>query len=156
MLAVDPNQPIHAVASMDTLVADAFGPHRLTTALLVFFAALALVLVVGGLYAMLAFEVVQRTAEIGLRLAIGAAPGDVLRLFVGRGLRLALAGCVLGTAVVLGGAQVLRRLVYQISPHDPATLVATLGLVMLVTLAASLLPALRALRIDPMIAIRAE
>ncbi len=156
ILAVDPNQPIHAVATMGTLVSDAFGPHRLTSALLLFFAALALVLVVGGLYAMLSFEVVQRTAEIGLRLAVGAAPGDVLRLFVGRGLRLALAGCLLGTAVVLGSAEVLRRLVYQISPHDPATLAATLALVMLVTLVASLVPARRALRIDPMIALRSE
>jgi putative ABC transport system permease protein len=104
----------------------------------------------------LSFEVVQRTPEIGLRLAIGAAPGDVLRLFVGRGMRLALAGCALGTLVVLAAAQVLQRLVYQISPHDPATLAAILALVLLVAVASCLVPTRRAMRIDPMIALRSE
>jgi len=156
VLALDPGQAIYAIATMDAVVADAFGPHRLTSALLAFFALLALILVVVGLYAMLAFEVAQRTPEIGLRLAIGAAPGDVLRLFVGRGIRLTLAGCALGTLAVLAAAQVLQRLVYQISPHDPATLAAILALVLLVALAACLLPARRAMRIDPMIAMRSE
>jgi putative ABC transport system permease protein len=156
VLALDSGQSIYSIETMDTLVADAFGPHRLTSALLAFFALLALTLVVVGLYAMLAFEVAQRTAEIGLRLAIGAAPGDVLRLFVGLGIRLALLGCALGMLVVLLAAQVLQRLVYQISPHDPATLSAILALVLLVALAACLLPARRAMRIDPMIAIRSE
>jgi putative ABC transport system permease protein len=156
VLAVDPSQPVHAIATMDTVVADAFGPRRLTSALLAFFALLALTLVVVGLYALLSFEVVQRTPEIGLRLAIGAAPGDVLRLFVGRGMRLALAGCALGTLVVLAAAQVLQRLVYQISPHDPATLAAILALVLLVAVASCLVPTRRAMRIDPMIALRSE
>lgn len=156
VLTLDPTQPIYAISGMDTLITDAFGPHRLTTALLAFFAALALFLVVGGLYAMLAFEVVQRTPEIGLRLAIGAAPRDVLRLFVGRGLRLALAGCALGTLLVLAAAQLLQRLLYQVSPHDPGTLAAILALVLLVAVAACVLPARRAMRIDPMIAIRSD
>jgi putative ABC transport system permease protein len=156
MLAVDPSQAIHAVATMDELVVDAFGPRRLTSALLSFFALLALTLVVVGLHALLAFEVAQRRPEIGLRLAVGASPGDVLRLFVGRGIRLALAGCALGTLVVLAAAQVLQRLVYQVSPHDPTTLAGILALVLLVAVVSCLVPARRAMRIDPMIALRCE
>jgi putative ABC transport system permease protein len=156
MLSIDPGQSIYAVSTMDTLVTDAFGPRRLTSALLAFFAVLALVLVVGGVYAVLAFEVVQRTSEIGLRLAIGASSRDVLGLFLNRGLKLALIGSLLGVLVVLAATKILQQVVYEISPHDPLTLAIILALVLVVALAASLLPARRATKIDPMLALRIE
>jgi putative ABC transport system permease protein len=153
---MDPELPIHEVFSMDSLVASSFGPKRLTTVLLVFFAVSGVTLVIVGLYSVIAFSVTQRTREIGVRLALGAQRANVLRLILRQGIQLGLVGIGIGLIASFGAARVLRSLFINIDPVDWLTLaLASAGLALIVLLA-SYVPALRATRIDPMIALRHE
>ena len=132
------------------------GERLFDTVLLAGFAMLALVLASIGVYGLIAYSVVQRTREIGVRMAIGATSLDVLRLVVGQGARLAAAGVAMGLVGAFGASRLARTLLFGVSPADPATFAASALLLLAVGALASLAPALRASRIDPQEAIRAE
>ncbi|HEX8725955.1 MAG TPA: ABC transporter permease [Gemmatimonadaceae bacterium] len=138
----------------DDYIRDALAPSRFAMALLGTFAAIALVLSAVGLYGMIAYNVSQRTREIGVRMALGARPGSITALFVREGVRLAVAGLVIGTAISLGATRVMAGMLYAVTPQDPATFVGIVGLVAAIALAASYVPTRRALRVDPTEALR--
>jgi ABC-type antimicrobial peptide transport system permease subunit len=120
------------------------------------FAALALLLAAVGLYAVLAYSVSRRTHELGVRMALGARRGDVLRLVLGHGLRVTAIGIALGVVGALGLTRLLQSLLYEVHPTDPATFAFVLLLMASVSVAASYLPARRAMRVDPMEALKYE
>jgi predicted permease len=153
---LDPQQPITDMQPLAEQRTQALAPHRLVASLLGLFAALALVITASGLIGVVAYSVSQRTREIGVRLALGAAPSTVLRMVLRQGMTLVLAGlCVgLGAAVVFG--RLGRGLLFGVAPLDPLTY-ATVPLVLLgISLAACALPARQATRVDPMLALRSE
>jgi ABC-type antimicrobial peptide transport system permease subunit len=130
--------------------------ERLVAHLSSFFGLLALALACLGLYGLLSYEVSRRTREIGIRAAMGAQQRDVFRLVVGQGVVLVIVGAVVGTAGALGLTRYLQSLLYGVRPTDPITFVAVGLLLSLVSLAACYLPARRAMRVDPMVALRYE
>jgi putative ABC transport system permease protein len=124
--------------------------------LFVLLGGLALVLAAVGVYGVVAYSVTQRTHEIGVRMAIGARPADVRRMVLGQGCRLALAGVAIGLALALVAARVMRGLLFHVSPSDPATFVSVAAALVGIAALASYIPARRATRVDPMIALRGE
>jgi putative ABC transport system permease protein len=156
MATIDPQQPIYDVDTMDQIVADSFGPKRLTLFLLAFLAAVVLVLSSVGLYAALAYSVGQRRHEIGIRVALGADGRDISRMVVSHGARLALFGVAIGLAASLLLTRLMQDLLYGVSAGDPLTLAGTAILLTVVALAACFIPARRATQIDPLVALRHE
>ncbi len=152
--AVDHDQPVSAVQTMDDLVEAEVGQRRVVVRLLGSFAGVAVLLALIGIYGVIAYSVAQRTQEVGIRRALGAQRGDILRLVVGQGLALALAGVTLGIGGALALTRVLKDLLFHVSATDPATFAGIAVLFILVALAASYFPAQRAARIDPMSALR--
>ncbi len=153
---MDPSLPVAAIRTMTDVVESAESAPRFTGWLLGLFAALALTLAAIGIYGVLAYLVSQRTREIGIRMAVGAAPSSVLRLVVWRGVRLALQGVGIGLIVAFVGARLMATLLYQIQPRDPLTFVAVPLVLSGVALLASVIPAFRAMRVDPINALRTE
>jgi len=154
--AVDRNQPVSSVAAMLQLVADKLVARQLEVELLSVFAGLALLLAAIGLYGLLAYTVVQRMREIGVRIALGAQPRQVLRATMGEGLRLVLAGLAIGSAGAWALTGAMRKLLYGVTASDPATFAAAAILLVAVGLLACYVPARRAAAIDPMVALRYE
>jgi putative ABC transport system permease protein len=154
--AMDPSLPVAAIRPMTDVVDSAGSAPRFTGWLLGLFAALALTLAAIGIYGVLAYLVSQRTREIGIRIAVGAAPASVLRLIVGRGLRLAFQGVVIGLVAAFIGTRVMVALLYQVQPRDLLTFVAVPLVLSLVALLASVIPAVRAMRVDPINALRTD
>src|SRR5690242_4085880 len=153
---IDRNQPLVKVRTMeDNISANAAQP-RFRTWLLGIFAALALLLAAVGIYGVMSYSVTQRINEIGIRIALGARPGDVFRIIVGEGLRLALAGVAVGVCVAFAMTRTLRSFLYGISASDPLTYIATAAALTLVAIAACYFPARRATRVDPIVALRYE
>jgi predicted permease len=153
---VDPEQPVFDVQTMEQRIAASLGPRRAAIDLLTFFAVLALTLSAIGLFALVRYTVAQRTQEIGVRIALGATRADVWRMVINQGLRLVFTGVAVGSLAALAVARVLKTELYEVSASDPATYVAAaIGLV-LTALLACWLPARRAARVDPMIALRHE
>ena len=154
--ALDKGVPVYQVATMDQLLSNSVAPQRFNLFLLGLFAALALTLAAVGIYGVLSFGVSQRTHEIGIRLALGAHPRDVLRLVVRQGMKLALTGLAIGVVASLALTRLMASLLFEVSATDPATFAAVAILLALVALAACYIPARRAMRTDPMIALRYE
>jgi putative ABC transport system permease protein len=154
--SVDPTLIARRARVGDDYVKDALAPTRFTLALLGTFASVALVLAIVGLYGSIAYSVTQRTREIGIRIALGASAKAVTRLVVSDGVRLAAIGLVVGLATAMATTHVLSSLLYSVPAGDPATFIVTSILVALTALAASYVPARRAMRIDPVEALRAE
>jgi ABC-type antimicrobial peptide transport system permease subunit len=137
-------------------VSDSVAQRRFSMLLLALFAGVALFLAGVGLYGVVAYTVAQRTREIGVRMAIGARRGDVLRLVVGGGLRLAVIGVVVGTGAALALARFVESLLYEVTPFDPLSYLATAGVLLAVAAIACFVPAARAAGIDPLVALRQE
>jgi predicted permease len=154
--SLDPELPIYNVRGLEALVHEASGESRFQAGLLALFAALALVLATVGIYGVIAFSVSQRAHEIGLRLALGAHPRDVLALVLGQGARLAALGVLLGVASAFALSRLLSTLLYRVTATDPLTFAGVSLLLMAVSLLACWLPARRAARVDPMVALRYE
>jgi putative ABC transport system permease protein len=154
--SVDPQIPVYGVLTMNEYVGQATEQSRLNMALLASFGALALVLAGVGIYGVLSYLAGRRTQEIGIRLALGATRGDVLRLIVWHGMSLASAGMTIGLAVAWAVTQSLRGLLFGVSPHDPATYAGIVTLLASVAFGASYLPGRRATRVDPIETLRCE
>jgi putative ABC transport system permease protein len=153
---IDKDQPVTNVQTMEELFESARAQPRLTMFLLGIFSATALLLAIVGIYGVISYSVVQRTQELGIRMALGAARGDILRLVIGHGLVLTLAGILIGVGASFALTRVMSTLLYQVSPADPLTFTLSAALFTLVALTASYLPARRATRIDPTNALRSE
>ncbi|HRI16568.1 MAG TPA: ABC transporter permease [Verrucomicrobiota bacterium] len=156
ILTVDPDQPVANILTMEQIVTRSVAERRLATLLLSLFAGLALALAVIGLYGVMAFNVTNRTREIGIRLALGAQTNDVLGLILKHGGTLIGWGIVLGLVGAFAVAQLMKSLLFQVGAADPMTYVATPVVLALVALAACFIPARRAARVDPMVALRGE
>jgi predicted permease len=154
--AVDPNQPVFDVQTMDQFLAQNRWPYRVFGTMFTLFAIIALVLSAVGIYAVTAYSVTQRTQEIGLRMALGAQPGQVSWLILRQGLIQLAVGLSLGLAAALAISPVLQTLLVQIKPSDPLTLVAICSLLAGITVAACLIPARRATHLDPLAALRVD
>jgi predicted permease len=154
--AVDPQQPITNVASMEEIVARSVGGHRFNLVLMSALAVLALVLAGVGIYGVLSYLVTQRTREIGVRMALGATAGQVLRLIIRQGLVAVGIGVAIGLGLVIAGTRLLRSLLVGVSTTDPLTFVVAAAALTVVALIATSIPAQRASALDPLRALRKE
>ena len=152
----DPDQAVASVSTFEARLSRAVAQPRLQTGLLGLFAALAVLLAAIGIYGVMAVAAVQRTKEIGIRMALGAVRRDVLTLVVRQGFALAAAGLVIGVAGALALTRVLRSLLFSVSATDPAVFGAIVALLAVIALVACYLPARRAARVDPMVTLRHE
>jgi putative ABC transport system permease protein len=153
---IAPGVPIYSVSTMQEKVSSTLEQSHFDTFLLTIFAATALLLSAVGIYGVLSYTVAQRTRDIGIRMALGATQTRVVREVVGQGLWLTLTGIVIGIAGALAASRVLQKLLYGIKPTDAITFVVGSLVLAAVALAASYLPARRASRVDPMVALRYE
>jgi len=153
---VDPTLPVSNIRTLDEIVSSSLATRRLTMWLLAAFAGLALVLALAGVYGVLAYSVSRRTAEIGVRLALGAEHGNVLRSVVLAGMRPVIVGAAIGLGAAIWLSRFMANLLFEVQPHDPATYVAMGTVVALIALLACYIPARRVLRIDPAVALRVE
>ncbi|HYY42012.1 MAG TPA: FtsX-like permease family protein, partial [Pyrinomonadaceae bacterium] len=153
---IDNTQPVYAVNTMAQILSDSLAAQRLSMLLLSLFAAGALIIAAVGIYGVMSYSVVQRTHELGIRLALGAQPRDVLRLVIRQGMLLALAGVAVGLVGALLLTRVMTTLLYGVHPTDPVTFTAVSLILLTVALTACFIPARRATRVDPLIALRHE
>jgi putative ABC transport system permease protein len=154
--SVDKDQPVGDISTGERLMAQAVAQPQLRTMLLSLFAGLALVLASLGIYGVMSNTVAQRTHEIGVRMALGAGQSSVLRLVLSNGMRLTLLGIALGTAGAFALTRLIKGFLFHVTPTDPATFVEVALFLFLVALLASYIPARRATRVDPVVALRYE
>jgi len=154
--ALDPDQPVTGVATMEEILARSLSQPRFGMVLLALFAGVALLLAAIGVYGVVAYEARQRTHEIGIRTAIGATPWDVVRLVVGDGLKLSLVGAALGVVIAFGLMRLLESLLYGVRQYDPFTFLAMPAVLVAAAALAAYLPARRAMRVGPGVALRQE
>jgi putative ABC transport system permease protein len=154
--SLDPALPLSQVRTMDDRLAAAVGPRRFSMLLLAVFAGIALLLAAVGIYGVISFDVTRRTQEMGVRMALGAERGSVVRLVLRQGLRPALVGVAVGVAGALALTRLLRSQLYGVAATDPVTFAVVIGLLLGIAALATLLPARRATRVDPMVALRSE
>jgi putative ABC transport system permease protein len=156
ILAVDRAQPIYDLKTMAQIVGDSVSQPRLYMLLLGIFAGIALVLASVGIYGVMNYSVNQRKHEIGIRMAIGAQRSDIMKMIVGQGMLMAAAGVVIGLVAAFFLGRVVEMLLFGVSGRDPMTFIGLPFVLILVSLLASYVPARRATRVDPVIALRAE
>jgi putative ABC transport system permease protein len=154
--ALDPNIPVGKIQTMDQILTRWSAPRRFQTILLTSFAALALLLTAVGIWGVVSYSAAQRTHEMGIRMALGARPGDVLGLILGEGGRLVVAGVALGAAAAAGLTRLMQSLLFEVTPRDPATFLIVACVVGVAALGACSVPARRAMRVDPIEALRCE
>jgi putative ABC transport system permease protein len=154
--SIDKDQPVANVASMEQILSQSVGEPRFRTLLFSVFAALALILAGVGIYGVMSYSVARRTHEIGIRMALGARPGDTIKMVVGQGLTLTITGVAVGLAASVGLTRLLESLLFGVSPTDPFTFAAIALLLTGVAAVACYIPARRATRVDPMRALRCE
>jgi putative ABC transport system permease protein len=153
---LDAELPLDGMGTVDALVATSLSQRRFAMLLMVIFAGLALILAMVGIYGVIAYSVTQATQEIGIRMALGARRADVLGMvFTYAGLLIA-AGLVIGGAAAMGTGRFLASQLFEVKPTDPATFAAVAGVLLTTALAACAIPALRAMRVDPLVALRNE
>jgi putative ABC transport system permease protein len=152
--SLDPNIPVPEMSAMPTAIAEAYTPHRMTTQWMTVFSALALVLSAVGLYAMMARTVAQRSREIGIRMALGAQTADILGVVLRRGAMVTAIGAAIGLAGATAITQSLSLILYEVSARDPVMYMSVAAVLMLVALMACYLPARRAAKLDPAMALR--
>jgi putative ABC transport system permease protein len=154
--SIDKDQPIFAISTMNQLVSDSVSTRTFTLILLGLFSGLALVLAAIGIYGVISYSVAQRTRDIGIRIALGASRRDVLQDILGLGLRLTVAGLILGLIGAFAVTRVLSSLLYGVHSTDALTFTSVSLVLIVVAVLASYLPARRAMRIDPIVALRYE
>lgn len=156
LASINKDLPLSQAQTMDQLIEDSVVQERFRTWLVSGFAGLALLLAVIGIYAVISYSVAQQTREIGVRIALGATAGDVSKMVLGHGLRLAIAGIAIGLISALGVTRILRSMLYSTSSTDLLSFVLTSAVLLAVALLACYIPALRAARVDPIVALRYE
>jgi len=154
--AIDKDQPVYSLRTMEQLLREMIAQRRLNMLLLGIFSVISLVLAAVGIYAIISYSVTERTHEIGIRLTLGAERRDILRLVVGQGMLLALLGVAIGLAAAFALTRLMSSLLYGVSATDPVTFGGISLLLVLIALVASYIPARRAMRVDPMVALRYE
>jgi putative ABC transport system permease protein len=154
--AMDPTRPLYAVQTADDLVAANVAPRRFALTLVGLFAGLALLVASIGIYGVISYTVTESTKELGIRMALGALKSDVMRMVLGRGLRLVAMGIGIGAIAALAATRVMASFLFNTSASDPVTFIAVAGIFVMVALAACLIPALRATNVDPMVALHYE
>ena len=156
LTALDKNQPIHSFKPLEAEVSKLVAPQRFTTMLLAGFAALAALLAAIGIYGVMSYSVTQRTNEIGIRMALGAQTRDVMKVVMRQGVILTVAGVTIGLAASFALTRLISDLLFGVEATDPATLIAITLLLLVVALLACFIPARRATRVDPIVALRYE
>jgi ABC-type antimicrobial peptide transport system permease subunit len=154
--SLDKDLPVADMKTMDQLLSESVARPRFRTFVFLILGSLALMLAMTGIYGVMSYLVAQRTREIGIRVALGAQRGNVLRLIIRQGMSLAVIGVVIGLGAALALARLMTSLLYDIRPTDPVTLVAITLMLLAVAMAACWLPALRATKVDPLVALRSE
>jgi putative ABC transport system permease protein len=154
--AVDPDQPIYNIRTMDEIRGESVAPQRLNLILLSLFAGIAFVLAIVGIYGVMSYAVTQRTHEIGIRMAIGAQPRDVFRMILGQGMFLTVIGLVIGLLGAFGLTRLMGAMLFAIKPTDPLTFTAVALLLAGVALIACYVPGRRATKVDPVNSLRYE
>ena len=153
---VDKDQPIYRVMTMEQVVSNSVAQKRFSMVLLLIFAGVALLLAAVGIYGVMSYSVTQRTHELGIRMALGAQSGDVLKMVVRQGMGITLIGVAIGLAGAFAATKVMSSLLFGVGTHDPITFIAIPLILAGVALVACFIPALRATKVDPMIALRYE
>ena len=153
---LDPQIAIRNLQPLESYIDDARAPMRFNLILIAIFGVIALTLASVGLYSVMAYSVTQRSHELGIRIAVGASPRDILRLVLGQGIRLTLIGAAFGLLASLLVTRALASLLFGVSATDPVTFIAVPVVLALVAMLACYLPARRAMRVDPIIALRYE
>jgi putative ABC transport system permease protein len=153
---IDPQQPVYAIETMEKLLSSSVAPRRFVMSLIVSLAFVALALAIVGMYGVISFSVGERTREIGIRMALGARQHDVLTLVLGQGMRVATIGIFAGLAIAFGLTRLLTTLLFEVSATDPLTFVLVAALLTFVASLACYLPARRATRVDPLVALKDE
>ncbi len=154
--AIDPEQPVYNIRTMEEIKSRSISTERLNLTLLGIFAAVALILAIVGIYGVMSYAVTQRTHEIGIRMALGAEANDVLKLVIGQGMKLVLIGAAIGIGAALVITRFMQTLLFEVKATDPLTYVLLASLLTVVALLACYIPARRATKVDPMIALRCE
>jgi predicted permease len=154
--SIDPQLPLTEVASMEAVVEEGQAPRRFNAALISSFAAGAVLQALLGIYSVIAYSAVQRTQEMAIRLALGSQRSGVVRLILGSSARLALLGCSIGGMAAMFATRFLRSLLFEVDPLDPAVIVLAASFIFLLALAASMVPAYRAARVEPVDSLRAQ
>jgi putative ABC transport system permease protein len=156
VLAIDPGQPISNISTMEKIVSDSISRPRLNMFLMGLFGALALILASVGIYGLLSYSVTQRTQEMGIRMALGAQVTDVLKLVLRQGMTLALIGEALGLVGAFALTRVMQRLLFGVTPTDATIFISVVGILTTTAVLACYLPARRAAKVDPLVALRYE